>query len=119
MFVLRVHRVVACVAGSSFRASRLGLHRCWQGLGVCGWMLKFVCFFGRVAWLPASREARLGRRFSDCVFVSRFGGVWVYVKICFLLGCVVRLPASWEARLGRRVSDCVVASKVWGRVGGC
>ena len=69
----------------------------------------------------------------------RFGGVWVDVKILFLLSCVSlilrlgmcgwmfklvcfewcveRLLASWETSLGRRVSDCIVAFKVWGCVG--
>ena len=75
-------------------------------------MLK--CYlFGRVAWLPASREARLGRRVSDCVVASKVVG-WVggCYNDGFVFGCVVRLPASWEAGLGRLVSDCVVGSGV-------
>ncbi len=51
--------------------------------------------FGRVAWLHASREARLGRRVSDCVFASKFLGGWVDVKMLFLFlgssrGCLRR-----------------------------
>ncbi len=73
---IRVRRVVACVVGGSFRASRLGLRRRFQGLGVCGRRLNFVLFFGCLVWLLASREARLGRRVSDCVGASKVLG-WV------------------------------------------
>jgi hypothetical protein len=37
-------------------------------------MLNCVVFFGFVVWLPALREARLGRRVSDCVVVSKVLG---------------------------------------------
>ena len=83
-------------------------------------MLICVLFLGCVVWLTASREARLGRRVSDCVVAFNVWGLGGWMLICVLcLGCVVWLPASLEARLGRRVSDCIVASKVWGWVGGC
>ncbi len=80
-FVLRALRVVACVAGGSFRASCLGLRRCFQGLGVCGWMLNCVVFFGCVVRLRASREAGLGRRASDCVVAPK---VWGDIIFLFL-----------------------------------
>ncbi len=66
--VLRVRRLVACVVGGSFRASRVVAFKVW---GVCRWMLNLVLFFARFVWLPASREARLGRRVS---LHLRFGG---------------------------------------------
>ena len=74
---------VRCVAGCAergyFRASHLGGRRCFYRLGVCGWVLKFAFVFGCVAWLAASREATLGRRFSEGVVASK---VWGCVGGC-------------------------------------
>ena len=50
-----------------------------KGLGLCGWMLNCVVFFGCVVWLPASREVRLGRPVSDSVVASK---VWGCVGGC-------------------------------------
>jgi hypothetical protein len=68
-------------------------------------MLKFI--FLRVRRVAACVEARLGRRFSDCVFASKVWGVWVNVKMCFLFWCVVGIACvvggSFRAsRLGLR-----------------
>ncbi len=83
-FVLRARRAVAWVAGGSFRASRLGLRRFFKGLGGGGWMLNVACFFGCVDWLPASREALLGRRTSESVVASK---VWGCVGGCKIVFC--------------------------------
>ena len=39
-------------------------------------MLNLVLFFGRVVLLLASREARVGRRVSDCLVAFKVSG-WV------------------------------------------
>jgi hypothetical protein len=69
--------------------------------------VNFVLFFGRVVWVPASREARLGRRVSDCVVASQVWGEWVDLKVCFVLsgasGAACIAGGSFTAsRLGLR-----------------
>ena len=74
-------------------------------------MLEFELVLRCVAWLTASREARLGRRVSECVVASRVWGLWVF-KIELVSRCAAWLSASKEALLGRRISEYVVASRV-------
>ena len=93
-FVLWVRRASSSVVGRSFRASHLGLHRCCQGLGVGGWVLKNV-FFGCVVWLVASWEARLGHRISDCIDAGR---VWGWVGECKNVFCFLGASRGWLRR---------------------
>ncbi len=81
------------------------------------WLVNLFLVFG--ASCGCLHRGRLGVVSRTATLFLWFGGVWVDVKICFVLGCVAWLPASREARLGRRISDRVIASKVWGCVGGC
>ncbi len=50
-------------------------------------MIDLCCVFGGVARLTASREARLGRRVSDCVAASKVrgcvGGCYKFVFVSF------------------------------------
>ncbi len=54
-----------------------------------GWVdVKICLFFGRVAWLPASREVRLERLVSDCVAASK---AWGCVDGCPLFFVFLRV----------------------------
>ena len=55
-------------------------------------MLNCVLLFFRVVWLPGLREARLGRRVSECVVASGVWGFGVGAKIC--VGLMVRRAAG-------------------------
>ena len=90
---LLVRRAVACGVGRSFRASRLGLHRCFQGLGMGGWVLKFVWFLGalfgclrrgRLVKSVASRTAPLGLTFKRLI-------VFVVLLLLLSLHCFASL----------------------------
>ncbi len=55
-----------CVARGSFRASLLALHRCFYGLGVCGWLLNFGFLF-----------------FDSCVAGGSFRASFLALRRCF------------------------------------
>jgi hypothetical protein len=114
-----VPRTADCIEGGYFRASRLGVRRCFYRLGAGWWVYKIEMVLRWLARLTASREATLGRRVSECVVAFTVGGLGGVYKFEMVLRCVVRLTASREVTLGRRVSECVVAFTVWGLCGGC
>ena len=75
-----MRRTADSIEGGYFRASRLGVRRCFYRLDVGWWVYKMEMVLRRVARLTASREATLGNRVSEgIVAFYRLGlGWWVY-----------------------------------------
>ena len=69
--VFQLRRASDCVEGVSFRASRFGVPRCFEGFGVGWWVFEYTLFFSCVVLLPASKESRVGRRASECLVAFR------------------------------------------------
>ena len=79
-----MRRAADCVEGGHFRASRLGVRRCFYRFGVGWWVYKIEMVSRVVARLIASKEAALGSRVSDCVVVFT---VWGLGGVCIKLRC--------------------------------
>jgi len=70
-----VHRTADCVEGGYFRASRLGVRRCFYRLGAGGWVYKMEMVLRVVARLTASKEAASGSCVSDYVVAFTVWGL--------------------------------------------
>ncbi len=77
------------------------------------WLGVKILFF---VFVIASRGARLGRRFSQCVVASK---VWGCVVVCLgVCGCVLKL-SFWFLLLRSGVGFCSCVAGGWGCVVGC
>ncbi len=65
----KVRRATDCVVGGSFRASRLGVYRRFYG------SVSLIFVFRGASSGTSCKEARLGRRVSECIVVGRVGGL--------------------------------------------
>ena len=72
---LKARRAADCIEGGYFRASRLGVRRCFYRWGSGWWVFKMEMVFRCVARLTASREAILGSRVPECVVAFTVWGL--------------------------------------------